>query len=387
MRFPVAWSLALVLTAGAVAQDGSPTCRACETTGRVVCGKHGKLLSQEQGANVLHCSVATECKVCSGALATDCTKCAAPAVESQLLERVRLAREWLGKRRETIDAVTKREPYLHLSTPHYELAFLLKPATIGKEKVDTHARMHVYGERLEALRATFVEALELPDADLPDRMTVVLSEELKDHALIGPRLTGLGTANSVGLKWMGPEYVYSMWNDKRGLPDDEAVHRNVVHHVTHLLLSQMKPAVFLGNRKHGWIDEGVAHWFEDKVVGKCTNYCFEEVLMQSPASFKGGRWRQAVRQFVDEGKQVLFAALSDRNTDQLTVVEHTVAFAYVDFLLVDRGGARFRDFLRLIKNDKPTRDALQEVYGLSPLSIDSVFVPWVKEHYSPLPPR
>ena len=56
-------------------------------------------------------------------------------------------------------------------------------------------------------------------------------------------------------------------------------------------------------------------------------------------------------------------------------------------MLVDRGGARFRDFLRLIKNDEPTRDALQEVYGLSPLSIDSVFVPWVKEHYSPLPPR
>jgi hypothetical protein len=386
MRSLPGWSLALALAAGAAAQStSSASCRACETAGKVVCGKHGKLLAQEQAAIVLHCSVAMECKVCAGALAADCTKCGNATVEAELEQRRQLAREWLGKRRETIDAVTKREPYLHLSTPHYELAFLLKPATIGKDKVDAHARMHVYGERLEALRALFLQVLELPDADLPERMTIALSEEFKDHALLGPKLTGLGTANSVGLKWMGPEYVYSMWNDKRGLPDDEAVHRNVVHHVTHLLLSQMKPAVFLGNKKHGWIDEGVAHWFEDKVVGKCTNFCFEEILMQSPASFKGGRWRQAVRQFVDEGKQVAFAALSDRNTDQLTFVEHTFAFAFVDFLLTDRGGARFRDFLRLVKDDKPTRDALQQVYQLSPLSIDSVFVPWVKEHYSPLP--
>jgi hypothetical protein len=388
MRFPFPSAIALVLAGAAAAQQPAVVaCRACADTGKVVCGKHGRMLAQEQAPGTLHCSVATECKACAGALATDCAKCSNAAVEADLAQRQQLAREWLAKRREEIDAVTRREPYLHLATPHYELAFLLKPATIGKEKVDAHARMHLYGERLEALRTVFAQTLELTDADLPDRMTVAMSEEFKDHALLGPRLTGIGASNSVGLKWMGPQYVYSMWNDKRGLPDDEAVHRNIVHHVSHLLLSQMKPALFLGNKRHGWIDEGVAHWFEDKVVGKCTNFCFEEILMQSPATFKGGKWRQAVRQFVDEGKPVAFAALSDRNTDQLTYVEHTFAFAYVDFLLTDRGGAKFRDFLRLVKNDQATRDALQQVYGLSPLSIDAVFLPWVKEHYSPLVPR
>ncbi len=369
------------------AQQAAAECRVCRGAGEAACGKHGKLLAAEHAAGTLHCSVAAECKACSGALAIDCRHCANPAAEGALARRQQLAREWLAERRTTIDAVTAREPYLHLATPHFELAFLLKPATVGREKLDQHARLHLYGERLEALRARFVAELELADADLPERMTVALSERFEDHRLLGPRLTGIGTANSIGLKWMGPSYVYSMWNDKRSLPDDEAVHRNVVHHVTHLLLSQMQPAVFLGNKGHGWLDEGIAHWFEDAVVGKCTNYCFEEVLLQSPASFRGGKWRQAVRQLVDEGKAPAFVALAERNTDQLTYVEHTFAFAYVDFLLSRHGGAKFRDLLRLVKKDQPTRDALQQVYGLSPLTIDAVFVSWVKEHYSPLPPR
>ena len=248
---------------------------------------------------------------------------------------------------------------------------LIRLEGIGKvyttEELETHALMHLYAERIEALRTMFLTVFELPEADLPHRLLVFMFKDARDHNTIGPRVTGLGTQNSVGLKEMGPDkYAFSMWQDTRTIPDDEALHRNIVHMVSHLLLSQMKPALFLGNKKHGWVDEGVAHWFEDKVVGKCTNYCFEEILMQSPASFKGGRWRQAVRQFLDGGKHVAFAVLSDRNTDQLTFVEHTFAFAYVDFLLTDRGGARFRDFVRLLKNDKATRDAANKQMSEDP---------------------
>ena len=385
MRFVVGLFCVLWLALVVRAQDSSATCRICQTHGSVVCGKHGRELAREQSPTVVHCSVAVECKVCAGALANDCKQCANPTVEQSLAQRQKLGKEWLAKRRETIDALTPREPFHHLATPHFDLAFTLKPATVGKDKLDTHARLHLFGERLETLRATFLQVLEVPDADLPDRCTVVMNEEPKDHGILGPRLTGLGTANSVGLKLMGPEYVFSMWNDKRSLPDDEAVHRNLVHNVTHLLLSQMKPAMFLGNRSHGWIDEGVAHWFEDKLVGKCTNFCFEEVLMMPGAGFKGGQWRPAVRKLVDEGKAVTFAALSSRNTDQLTFVEHAFAFAYVDFLVTAKGGAKFRDLLRLVKSKTETRDALAKVYGNNPITIDGEFLPWVKANYALLP--
>jgi hypothetical protein len=70
---------------------------------------------------------------------------------------------------------------------------------------------------------------------------------------------------------------------------------------------------------------------------------------------------------------------------QICVVEHALCFAFVDFLLQSQGGAKFRDFLRLVKKETPTRDALQQAFGYTPLTIDEAFRQWVKEHYSLLP--
>ncbi|MCU0863168.1 MAG: hypothetical protein MUC36_05205 [Planctomycetes bacterium] len=372
-----------------VAQEpAAPVCRTCTSTGLVPCSKHAKLLPREQPtADCLQCSVATECKACAGALAVDCKQCEHPGAAGELQRRQELARQWLDERRQKIDALTKREPFLHLRSTNFDVVSALKAATVGKDKVDPHVRLHLFAERLEALRVLFLQTFELPPTDLRERHLVCLSDEAKDHAVLGPQLTGMGTANSVGLKLMGPQYVYSMWQDRRSLPDDEAVHRNVVHHVTHLLLSEMPPGLFLGNKKLGWIDEGVAHWFEDKVVGKCTNFCFEEVLLLAGAGFQGGKWRPAVRKLVDEGKAPTFASVAVRNTDELTFVEHAFAFAYVDFLLTAHGGAKFRDLVRLCKRDQPLREALHSVYGWSVLSFDEVFLTWVKANYSALPAR
>jgi hypothetical protein len=385
MRALLVAIVAVALALAAPAQDGRSACKPCSGRGEVSCGKHGKLLDVERAAVVQRCSAVAECKACAGALAVDCKQCSEPAVEAAIAERQRLAHEWLQARRKAVDAVAEREPYAHLQTPHFELACGLKPAMLGRERLDQHARLHLYGERLEQLRAKFLATFELADADLPDRMTVVLSEEGKDQQRLGPRLTGLGPAGAVGLKLMGPEYVYTVYHDRRTLPDDEALHRNVVHNVSHLLLSQMRTAKWLGNTAHGWLDEGVPHWFEEAIVGKCTNFCFEEILMQAPPSFKGGKWRPAVRKMVDEGKAPAFATIAAKNSDQLTFPEHAISFALVDFLLARHGGAKFRDFLRLVKKDVPTRDALQQVYGLNPLSLDEPFQAWVKETYSPLP--
>lgn len=378
----------LLLAAGRAQTPPVVTCRDCSNHGCIPCSKHGKQSTQEQAAaGTLSCSFATECKVCAGALAIDCRMCSNGPVELELQRRQQLAREWLAKRRTDIDKVAGREPFAHMATTHVDMTFAIRPTTIGREKLDTHALMHLFAERIEALRTLFLTVFEVPDTDLPDRLAVYMFRDARDHAVIGPRVTDLGTQNSVGLKLMGPQYVYSMWQDLRTIPDDEALHRNIVHNVTHLLLSQMKPALFLGNRKHGWIDEGVAHWFEDKVTGKCTNYCFEEILLLAGAGFKGGRWRAPVRKILDEGKAPSFAALSILNTDTLDFEQHAFAFAYVDFLLTAHGGAKFRDFLRLVKRDQATRDALQAVYGWNPITIDLPFQEWVKANYSPLPPR
>src|SRR5262249_40085071 len=152
--------------------------------------------------------------------------------------------------------------------------------------------------------------------------------------------------------------VYCMWHDLRSLNDDEALYRNVIHNVTHLLLSNLKPEYAIFNKGHGWVDEGLAHWFEDKITGKCTNFCYEEVLLQPGASFKGGRWRAPVRHMVDEGRITSFAELATKNTDQLDFPQHAQSFALIDWLLTVHGGPKFKTFLCMLKAGKPTRDAL-----------------------------
>ena len=380
-------ALGVVFAASATAQ-AVVSCRACSNRGNVVCNRHGKLLAREQvEAGTLFCSVAADCRVCAGALASDCKACANTPAEDELRRRQELVREWLKKRRAAVDEVVENKGLLHLETTHCDLVFSIRSATVGKERLDTHALMHAYGDRIEALRALFRQVLEVADEDLPARMRVYMFRDAHDQGVIGPRETGFGTTGSVGLKQMGPEFVYSMWQDPQSLADDEALHRNVVHHVTHLLLSQMLPTQFLGNKGHGWIDEGLAHWFEDKVTGRCANFCFEEVLLHPGTGWKGGRWRAPVRRLVDDGKLPTFAALSALNTDQLAFEDHAAAFACVDFLLTVHGGARLRDLVRLVKRGQPTREALQAVYGWNPITFDAPFQKWVRETYAPTDPR
>ncbi|MBZ0153102.1 MAG: hypothetical protein K8J09_16385 [Planctomycetes bacterium] len=372
--------------AAAVAQTPTSTCRTCVAKGCFDCSKHGKQLRLEQAPEVVCCSVAAACKVCAGALATDCRECSNPELEARLAERRQLAATFVAHRQQDAGEPATKKPFLFLQTTHLDLTCGLEAATVGRDKIDGHQRMHLYGQRMEQLRTVFLQTLELPESDLPDRLSIYLFDDARDHGSIGPRVTGLGNAGSVSLKLMGPTYVYSMWQDRRSLPDDAAVHRNVLHGVTHLLLAQMPPSVWLGNRKSGWLDEGLAHWFEDKLGGKCTNFCFEEILLQQVASFKGGIWRPAVRRLVDDGKAPTFAVLSALNSDELSYEQHAFAFAYVDFFLA-QGGGKFRDFLRAVKKGEATRDALQAGYGLTTLTIDARFQQWVKDNYTLLPPR
>lgn len=364
------------------------SCRMCNNRGCLPCPKHGKLFDLEQPQHGTHfCSVAAECKTCAGAFAVDCKTCRNAPVEAELVKRQQLAAEWLKKRRAEVDAFLDGDPLVHLETTHYDLVFGIRPTMVGKEKIETHPLAHLYADRLEALRDLYLKTFELKEEDQATRLHVYMFRNAKDQSTIGPRVTGIGTSQATGTKLMGLDCVYSMWQDLRSFPDDEALFRGLIHNVTHLLLCNTTPPQVLYNRKQGWIDEGVAHWFEDKLTGKCLNYCFEEILVNPGTNWKGGRWRAPVRKLVDEGRAKPFADLSQRNTDQLDFEDHAVAFALVDFLLATKGGAKFRDLVRMVKQGQETRDALQAVYGWNPITIDAPFQQWVKEHYSPLDSR
>lgn len=381
-RWSLGWLAVLLPWAVAPASaQAAPAvvCRTCDNHGTLPCSKHGKLLEAERA--VQSCSVAIDCKVCLGALAIDCKTCRNATVEVELQRRQQLAREWLQKRRTDIDQTAGGDPLCHLLTQHVELAFGIKPLQVGKDKVDTHPLMHLYGERIESLRKLYLETFALREEEQHEVLHVYMFRSGTDQARIGPRVTGIGVSQSTGTKLMGVDCVYSMWQDPRYFPDDEALWRGVIHNVVHLLVCNTNPSQVLYNKKAGWLDEGIAHWFEDKLTGKCLNYCFEEILVNPGANWKGGRWRTPVRKLVDEGKARPLAELCGLNTDQLDFPDHALAFAWIDYLLTVHGGAKLRDLVREAKQDRPMREALPAVYGQNVLTIEAPFQQWVKEHY------
>lgn len=371
-----------------LAQGGDTTsCRTCFNSGALPCKAHGKAMLEKEQA-VQFCSGAAECKACSGVLKLDCKSCRNTKAEDEIAARQKLIADWRADRKAKVDDVAKGQPLMHLKTEHFELAYGIKPQAVGKDKLDTHQGMHLYGERLETLRTEFMKLLGVQDQELDGRLQVFMSRDQLGQQNLAPVVTqGLGGGLAVGVKSMGVLSVYCMWQEPRTLPDDEALHRNIIHNVTHLLLCNLKPELHLYDKHVGWVDEGFSHWFEDKLTGKCTNFCYEEVLMQSAASFKGGHWRAPVRRMVDEGKLTSFATLSQKNTDELDYPQHAQSFALVDWLLTVHGGPKFKQFVGLLKSGKPTREALQSIYNLTPISVDTEFPAWVKANYSPLEPR
>ena len=385
---PARWFLSCLLAAMAPAvpqlraqEQGHVACRACGSHGANDCTKHGKgMLPQER--EVLFCSEAAQCKTCGGALSTDCRQCTNPGVEQELLRRRELVATWREERRQSVDQHAPGQPLMHVRTAHVDLAYGVRPLTVGRDKLDTHEGMHLYAKRLEALRARFLQVMEAGENDQTERLVVFMCRDQQNQAALSPRFTEMGGGGAaIGTKLMGVQAVYCMWHDMRSMPGDEELHRNLVHNVTHLLLSNLTPPAWLGNRGHGWIDEGVAHWFEDDVTGKCANFCYEELLLQPGAGFKGGRWRAPIRRLVEAGELASFAELSAKNTDQLDFQDHAHAFACVDFLLTAHGGKKLARFVVLLKQGTTTRDALQQVYGTDPLAFDTNFTAWVKANY------
>ncbi|MCZ6596384.1 MAG: hypothetical protein O7B99_01965 [Planctomycetota bacterium] len=377
-RSSIAFAAALLLVFGALpaAQDGDAPgvrCIKCKHVGRLPCPEH-KRSDCKLEDNVLYCSFVAGCATCGGVGWIDCPRCDNEPVQ-EAIETKRAALPGFGEGLKEIDDAMGRE-VRKAESEHFVLVWEIDEMKVGKRRLSDHELLHLYVDRLEEVFDTYTEVLGAEEQEFEKKTKVMIWYHMQDHLRAGLYFCeGQGRS---GIKLLGSTSVYSVSGTKRFFKDDEALHRNVVHSVAHLLLSHQRPSRWLGNISSGWADAGVAHWFEDRFFGICDNYCYQEV--NSNRDFKGGKWRPAVRKMVAGDDAPPMAHVLQQNTTTLSLPAHAVSFSYIDFL-IQKDPEKTNLMLKGLRSRVPARDAIQEIWGWKVLEFEREWKVWVLATY------
>lgn len=348
-------------------------CIPCKNEGRLPCAAHDKAeMHHEDG--VMFCSLVAACAPCGGTGWLDCADCENPRWVD-LLATKRAQQPGLKTFVARYDDEMKR-PLRKIVMPHVLLVWEIDELKIEKRTVRHHELMHIYAERLEKLFNDYTTVMHAGPREFKERCQVFVWANEADQMEGSARFTG--QTNKRGVKLLGANSSYSVLGSRQNFRDDTALHRNLVHNVTHLILSHQAPSQWLGNVKCGWVDEGLAHWFEERYWGVCDNYCYEE--QNTNVDFKGGRWKPVVRRMVAENDLAPMADVMQRNTDGLSLPMHALAFSYVDFLIAT-DAAKFNELCKLLRKRLETRDALTKALGVNVLELELRWKAWVLATY------
>lgn len=354
------------------AQD-TPVCKKCQSEGRLPCPEHDKAECALEDS-VLFCSVVADCTVCSGVGFVPCLDCVNEPVRTKIEEK----KASIAVRKVALAYIdtTMKRPVRKAESEHFVLVWEMERLKVDKKWLESHELLHLYLKRLEALYTDYCARLQITDKEFREKFRVFVWQFPQDHADAGLRFCRQSAKG--GVKLMGQTPSYSICGNKQFFQSDEKLHRNIVHATTHLILSAQDPVAWIGNLKAGWLDEGLAHFFEDRYWSICDTYCYQEA--DTNVDFKGGKFRLAVRKMVDEDKVPPIAEVFQQNVDTLTLPMHAVAFSYVECLL-NKDAEKFNVLVKKLKAKVPTRDALKESYGLSVLDFEAQWKSWVVQTY------
>lgn len=383
-------------------QPGEPLCGRCKTRGRLEFEVDEKWLIErvdaEQGWRVLYCSEAIHSE--NHALDWEvCTRCKTPSLkalaERDHAEAVGAMDAWLEERMKVDRAVGSKKPLMHLETTHFVLAWNIpKITTADKKTYRMHAAMHLYASRLEDLYARFQDLFEVDDSNnmVNKHHLYVFRDERSFHEAT-PRYTGLTSRDSSARRMGGVDTESSLtaWWNKGRHPKEADLFRMLAHHTIHQVTSvyydtRWFPPGEMGLHppwladKYGWLDVGLAHFFELELDGLATTQCMRE--QDNSIRWRGPDWRKNIYKAVAGGRVPSFSDIIVKPAYSLSAMEHQFAWSWVDFL-IDRDAAAMGKALTLAKQERPTRDLLKEGWGLSVLGFEQVWSEWVQENYAP----
>ncbi len=283
-------------------------------------------------------------------------------------------------------------------------------------RLDRWLRLHLVAMRMENIYAEFQDWLGVTDASFPqrtedvivgqgeymgqgtylgqtDKYLVLVFQSTRTHNDYLKSFTGRNS--EYGQRWnfkIPGSLFYGVSTDgKTGdLKHDTGLHKNLAYNITANMLDGYR---FYSYDLPVWIRVGIPHWFARKVSPKWN--VFDQNEGSAMSDDKRWRWQPVVRKLVSSRKYTRFSeAYAMRDYGELDPNDHIVNWSRWDFL-ASQGKPKFAAFMKLVKgrvhakdwtpDDSDlvgaTRDALQQVYGLSPLTIDAKWATWVKENY------
>lgn len=268
-------------------------CAQCAGKGVVECRLcASKPCASERG--FLFCSFAADCGDCGGARTRECEACDAKPEVDPGARRAEIA-AWREARKSVDQAIGR--PVGHGESAHFVLVSDLKKAE-GEHASSPHGAVHAYLDRLEALHAEFVAVLGCNEADFSSKTTVMIWSREADQRAASAKYT-LQRSDDES-KLMGAAPVVSLLYDYARFKGDRGLHQSVVHQTAHCLLSNVYKPLALGNAKQGWIDEGLAHYFEGKQFGDVRRACYLDPKRMD--KMKPHQWLASVRAAVASGE-------------------------------------------------------------------------------------
>ena len=361
LALPVLASLSM--TPGA--QDA--VCPSCGDTGRAPCEQH-RASDLALEANAIRCTFYRGCASCEGTGNVDCAECASPGVtDRELGDLVTRFLEY--------DEVAGR-PVLAAASANFNVVWEHAPMRAERKKRSAHELLHLYLDRLEETRAEYLTVFRLEGEDLIARSEVFVWEEKADHELAGEAFCGYTSPDPTFRR--GLEAITSIWVDGRRIGDDAELHRMVVHLSVHGMMNVQKPAAWTGELRMGWADAGLAHWFEDRMLGSVGGYCLWPE--ERPTALKKGDWRPAVRKLVTRETELDFVSFLSLDTKDLSPEQHALGFSLIDYL-VNRDPVLLDRLLRRLRSRTPPRDAFKEVYDESLDQLEASWRAWVETSY------
>jgi hypothetical protein len=354
----------------------SDLCGACKTTGRLPNPWFESRNGAEAGSRC--CSQFFEGdKAARGAAFLPCPRCKRPdlkAAAEKELAAIRAERDaWLAERDAVAESIDTK--LLWVESDHFVVGF--EPAryrTRDKRELDGHAAAHLFARRLEGLYADFQKLFGIDDARMRNK---------RHHVLIFERLRNLSKASEVLLsmstdtaaKLAGDPSILVTWLDRASLPDDVAFDRHVTHHVTHLLVSVFHLKEWLYSQ--GFLDEGIAHFFEMRHFLAVDNSCNQE---EREEDFGGVKWPREVLEAVQAGRTPSLAELCAKRTDELRGSDHFFAWSVADWLIAS-GTPKLVDLIVKLKEKVELREALRTVYGKSFFELENDWKEHVRQTY------